>query len=134
MGIKKAKPGSGNRIRSHETSDKRPGLECPAFSLRFIVGEYCITRCSNEQAMQFANKLRMLSQLTWQQISNSDPHKLGCEKIHRNAIRRPIPKHVTEDVTLLSFRCFGMAPMIGYRDGGVFYVLWFDPGMEVYKH
>lgn len=128
------KADSGKHFSPQESSSKVPGLSHPAFSLRYIVDTHCITSCSDQQAAQFANKVRMLTSLSWQEIIQLDRHKLGCEKISRDSMRVPIPRHVTEDVNLLAFRCFGMAPMVGYRDQGVFYVLWFDSGFDVYDH
>ena len=40
-------------------------------------------------------------------------HGLGCEKIQQSSIRVSIPKRVTPDVTLLAFRFYGKAPIIG---------------------
>ena len=116
------------------TSFKMPGLDYPAFSLRYITSDYCITKCSDKESMQFTNKMRMLTQMSWQQIYNAPRHGLGCETIVRGCIKKPIPTHITDDVTILAFRCFGKAPMLGYKDQGVFYVLWFDPKFELYDH
>jgi hypothetical protein len=105
-----------------------------AFSLRYVVDEQCITRCTDQQAMQFADRMKRLCSMTWQQIQNAHRHKLGTEIIDRSAIKVAIPRHITPDVDLLAFRCFGLAPMIGYRDQEVFFVLWFDPDFKVYDH
>jgi hypothetical protein len=45
-----------------------------------------------------------------------------------------IPAHVTEDVTLLSFRFHGKAPMVGYRVGRIFHIVWLDHDFAVYSH
>ncbi|MEK8017899.1 MAG: hypothetical protein VSS75_013585 [Candidatus Parabeggiatoa sp.] len=42
----------------------------------------------------------------------------------------PIP----EDANFLAFQFYGMAPMIGYRDGSIFYILWLDIHFSVYSH
>jgi hypothetical protein len=72
--------------------------------------------------------------MTWLQIKQAPRHGLGTEKIARNAIRRPIPTKVTEDVDLLALRYNGMTPMVGYRDGRTFYILFLDHTMDVYDH
>jgi hypothetical protein len=127
-------PEKGKKLLAHTSNEKMPGLEYPAFSLRHVVSDYCITNCTPEESAQFVNKVRMITQLPWQQIHSTQRHGLGCEKISRDAIKKPIPAHITADVSMLAFRCFGKAPMIGYKDQGVFYVLWFDPRFELYDH
>jgi hypothetical protein len=59
---------------------------------------------------------------------------MGCEKIARDAIRRPIPPGVTEDVTFLAFRFHGMKPMVGYRVNEMFHIIWFDRDFTLYDH
>lgn len=122
------------RVRVASSSGTPTNHKYAAFSLRYVVGDQCITRCTNEQAMQFAERMKRLCSMTWQQIQNADRHGLGTEIIKQSSLRVAIPGHITPDVNLLAFRCFGMAPMIGYREEEVFFVLWFDPDFEVYKH
>jgi hypothetical protein len=64
----------------------------------------------------------------------ADRHSIGTEKIDRSSIRPAIPPSVTEDVTLLAMRFNGLKPMVGYRDGRVFYVLFLDRDYTVYPH
>ncbi len=78
--------------------------------------------------------LYQLSQLTWSQIKASPRHGLGYEKIDRNAIKSSIPIHIKDDVNFIAFRFCGMAPMVGYRDGAVFYIIWLDRDFTLYPH
>ena len=72
--------------------------------------------------------------LSWAQIRNSPKHGLGTEKISKDAIDEPLPRHLKEDADLLAMRFWTKAPMVGYRDGRIFYVLWLDPNFSLYDH
>ncbi|HLO83890.1 MAG TPA: hypothetical protein VK203_02590 [Nostocaceae cyanobacterium] len=111
-----------------------PEQQPPIFSLRYLDGEYCLTKCEKDDQAVFALKIHRLSKLTWSQIKSQDRHKLGYEKIARDAIKAPIPKFITEDVTFIAFRFSGMKPMVGYRDGAIFYVIWLDRNFTLYDH
>ena len=75
-----------------------------------------------------------MSQLTWNEIRSAHRHGLGGEKIDRTAIKRPIPSHVTEDVTFLAYRFSGMKPMVGYRLKEMFHIIWLDRDFTLYDH
>ena len=106
----------------------------PAFCLNQLQRGYCVWDCSKEQRAAFATRLRELSQLTWVQLKMAPRHGCGFEKIDRVSFRVAIPGHLTDDTVFLSFRCFGMAPMIGYRKGVTFFLLWLDRNFSVYRH
>lgn len=78
--------------------------------------------------------LCLLSQMTWAEINRADRHGRGYERIDRSQIKPAIPAHVTDDVNIIAFRFCGKAPMIGYRDGAVFYILWLNRTFTVYTH
>ncbi|AFZ25613.1 hypothetical protein Cylst_3466 [Cylindrospermum stagnale PCC 7417] len=126
---------SGNKLFT--PSDKEeipPEQQPPIFSLRYLEGEYCLTKCDKDDQAAFALKIHRLSKLTWSQIQSQDRHKLGYEKIARDAIKSPIPKFITEDVNIIAFRFSGMKPMVGYRDRAIFYVIWLDRDFTLYDH
>jgi hypothetical protein len=108
----------------------------PLFSFEFMRSGngYSIDCCDDEHRSALASKLFKLSQMTWLNIRNAPRHGLGTEKIARNAIRATIPPSVTEDVDFLAIRYNGMAPMVGYRDGRTFHILFLDHTMDVYPH
>jgi len=108
--------------------------ETPAFCLKFFVPNFSIDECTREQKASFANTLGKLSKMTWTSAMMASRHKLGCEKIDRTAIRIGIPAHITKDVTLLAFRFWSMAPMIGYRSGRILHIIWIDPKRKAYYH
>lgn len=126
---------TGKKLASPTEKKEIPAeQEPPIFSLRYLEGEYCLTKCDKEDQAAFALKIHRLSKLTWSQIQSQDRHKLGYDKITRKPIKEPIPSFITEDVNIIAFRFSGMKPMVGYRDGSIFYVIWLDRDFTLYDH
>ena len=124
----------GERISARETTDIPPEQQPPLFSLRYMNKHYSISQCTKDEKAALADTLHQLSQLTWSQIKASPRHGLGYEKIDRNVIKSSIPSHIKDDVNLIAFRFCSMAPMVGYRDGAVFYIIWLDRDFTLYPH
>lgn len=117
-----------------EITEVPPEQEPPFFSLRYINKDYSISKCTKDEKSALIDTLYQLSQLTWSQIQASPRHGLGYEKIEQSAIKSSIPSHITADVNLIAFRFCGMAPMVGYRDGAIFYIIWLDRDFTLYSH
>lgn len=132
--IPQIKQSNTGRIRPHDAPCISPQLMRPKFSLEYLRKGFCILDCTTEQKAAFADRLREMSQLTWQQIQNSPRHGQGCEIIDRASIRVPIPENITDDVKIIAFRCIGKAPMVGYRADEVFFVVWIDMNFSLYNH
>lgn len=97
--------------------------------------KYCLTQCTEHERAAFASRVREMSQLTWIQIKSSHRHGQGCEEIPQSKISgSKIPSEIKPDATLLSFRCVGTAPMVGFRDGQTFHILWIDRDYSLYPH
>ena len=124
----------GKRISAREIVDLPPEQESPLFSLRYMNKDYSLSQCTKDEKAAFADTLYKLNQLTWSEINACPRHGLGYEKIARSSIRAPIPSHLKDDVNFIAFRFFGKAPMVGYRDGAVFYVIWLDRDFTLYPH
>jgi len=45
-----------------------------------------------------------------------------------------IPASITDDVTIWAIRFAGMNPMVGYKRGDVFHIVWLDHNFSVYEH
>ncbi len=115
--------------------DAPPPLEQrPAFSLQYVDKKYCLSKCQKKEKAAFADTIHRLSRYTWAELMRSPRHGVGCEKIPQYHLTRPVPPHLTPDVTILAFRFFGKAPMVGYKHGRVFYVIWFDRKYTLYSH
>ena len=124
----------GKRISPRETVDLPPEQQSPLFSLRYMNKDYSLSQCTKDEKAAFADTLYKLNQLTSSEINACPRHGSGYEKIARSSIRSPIPSHLKDDVNFIGFRFCGMAPMVGYRDGAVFYVIWLDRDFTLYPH
>ena len=137
MVFRKPQANKGRRISLSESSESAKSdynREPPSFCLRYVDPSYCITNCSVEDRLAFVKRIRKLSQMTWNDIIQADRHGFGREKIDRGAIRRPIPRHITEDVTFIALRFSGLKPMVGYQRDRTFHIIWFDCGFDLYDH
>ena len=103
-------------------------------SLRHLRNSHCITTCDDVETRSFADKVRILTGMLWTEINGLPRHGLGFEQISRKSMKVPVPGHLTDDVNIIAFRFNAKKPMIGYRDGPVFYVLWFDRVFDCYDH
>lgn len=91
--------------------------------------------CEDEDRLNLAKRMFMLSRLSWQSIRQAPSKGLGAEQIPRHRIKRPIPTAVTEDVAFFySLHYQGKKRFIGYRIGQIFYILWVDHSFAVYDH
>jgi hypothetical protein len=108
--------------------------ERPTFCLRFVDPNHCITCCSHDDKAAFADKIRRMSFLTWNELIQAPRHGMGLETIDRRAIKGTIPAHITEDVTFIAFRFSGKKAMVGYRTEGMFHIVWFDRDYDLYDH
>ncbi len=122
----------GERLSAQEITDIPPDQQPPLFSLRYMSKDYSISQCTKDEKAALVDTFYQLSQLTWSQIKASPRHGLGYEKIDRKSIKSSIPVHIKDDVNLIAFRFCGMAPMVGYRDGSVFYIIWLDRDFTLY--
>lgn len=116
----------GARFSVAATTEELPQQQPPVFSFRYLSKDYSLEQCTKDEKAALADTLFKLSQLTWSQIESAPRHGSGYEKIARGAIKAAIPAHITEDVNLIAFRFCGKAPMIGYRDRAIFYIIWLD--------
>lgn len=126
---------SQGRIKAGASGNISSDDKKPKFSFCYVQSSHCINGCQRDEKAGLTDKMYRISQLTWKQIKSADRHGLGFEKISRDAIKAGIPAHVTEDVDhFLAFRFSGTKPMVGYRLGSTFFVLWLDRGFNLYDH
>ena len=130
----KGRQETGKFFNAHGAEDASPDTLPPIFCLQYLQPEYCLSKCEKEEKSAFADRLYRLSQMTWTQIKCAHRHKLGFENIERTAIRAGIPKHITPDVTLIAFRFYDKAPMVGYRNKRIFHIVWLDRTYSLYDH
>jgi hypothetical protein len=115
-----------------ENADTMP----PIFSFeRMESGSgYSVTCCDADNQAAALRRIFLLSKMKWREIQNAPRHGLGTEKIARSALRAPLPKTLTDDVTFLAIRYNGLRPMVGYRDGRIFHIVFLDHTFDVYDH
>lgn len=131
--IKSPEPLKGKFLRTHE-GRVSTNQDRPLFGLEYIDATYSLKACTQLEKAAFSDTLAKLGQLTWQEIMNANRHGVGCEIIPQEQIHGSIPQHVTPDVRMLAFRFCGKAPMVGYREDRVFYVIWLDRNFTLYNH
>jgi hypothetical protein len=108
----------------------------PVFSFEYMQdgSGYSVNCCEAEDRAQLSARLFQITQLTWMEINQAGRHGMGTEIIPRDKIEAKIPSAVSDDTRLLAFRYNGKRPMVGYRDGRMFYILWLDWNFTLYPH
>ena len=133
-----AKNKKPKRIKPVETKPaKNYDKACFRISMEHALcsGPFSFRELDKEHKAAFADSVYSRSKLTWVTLKKSDRHALGYEKIPLRQIRGQKPRVLTPDVEdVIAFRFHGRAPMVGYRDEDIFYVIWFDPGYKLYPH
>ena len=87
--------------------------------------------CESEEFKSLIKHLRILSKMTWQQVQESDRHKLGSEEIKTEQIKESVP---TSKEKVLSFRYSSKKPFIGERIDQVLNIYYIDPSFDLYDH
>jgi len=134
MAIRKPKAGQGKNISVTSETIESTNDKTPVFCLEHLQPQYCLSKCQKDEKAAFADALFKRSKLSWGQIIQADRHGLGCETIKRDAIQAAIPSHLTEDVRFIALRFKNKAPMVGYKEGRIFHILWIDRSFTLYKH
>lgn len=122
------------KIKTHEVTAEDSNNQTPVFCFEYMVDGFCVRSCQTQEKAQFAESLHRRGKMTWHQLRVSPRHGLGFEIIDRKSIKVGLPRVVTDDVNIIAFRCIGLRPMIGYRHGRIFHILWVDPKGRVYDH
>jgi hypothetical protein len=109
-------------------------IQHPVFCLHYLDSQYCLTKCNQEERASFANTIRMLSQIPWNEIIAKGVH--GYEKIinKKSVNRGNLPSCITEDTPIIGFHFHKKKPMVGFRRECIFHIVWFDPKFTLYKH
>ncbi|MBV1789032.1 hypothetical protein KQ940_13320 [Marinobacterium sp. D7] len=133
-GIKAGNRKQGILVKANEpqSTEKLPLI----FSLERVQrGNYCFSTLDKEHKAAFADSIFKRKELLWSDIKGAGRHGLGTEKISKSAINTSIPPFITEDQDhFLAFRYHGLNPIVGYRIGQIFYVLWFDHDFTLYDY
>jgi len=109
----------------------------PRFSFRLLIKHhnFGFESLTKEQKVALANTLYQLSQCGWSELRRAHRHGKGYEQIERTSLKFKLPDGVPHNSTIIAFRFFGKAPMLGFRsDWGTFYVIAFDTKYLAYSH
>jgi len=124
--------GSARILPPEPTADSNGQM--PHFSLEHLQAPYAVDNCDQQHQAALAMALWKRSRMTWSEIISAPRHGLGTEMIARSSLRVPVPRGITDDVDFIALRFHGNAPMVGFRVGRVFHVVWLDHDFSVYPH
>jgi hypothetical protein len=126
-------PQKGAIIQPRIETEKNWDQYEPIFSLHNIHGNFCISSCSDNEKVQFADWLYKLTRLTWNQIKSQNRHKGGYEQIRKTSLKAPLHAEYQEK-KIIFFHAMNFAPIGGFREGRIFHIIWVDPKFKAYKH
>ncbi|WP_196757837.1 hypothetical protein [Gluconobacter potus] len=132
--ISRQDPENGKLIKAVESGKTSSDSQKPLFCFEHMVSGYDINECERNEKAQILSALYTRSRMSWSELRTAPRHGLGYEKIARTSINPTVPEVITEDVDIIAFRCIGLAPMIGYKDGNIFRIVWIDREFKVYDH
>lgn len=131
--IKRKEPSKGVNIKLNNTGEQK--IDYPVFCFRHLHPNYCLDTCQSEDRERLIERLYQLSKMSWQDIQLTNKHGFGSEKIKRESINPAIPQQISEDVTFfLALRYNGKKPIVGYRNGAIFHLVYIDYNFTVYNH
>ncbi|MBL8004969.1 MAG: hypothetical protein JNL36_07725 [Candidatus Kapabacteria bacterium] len=79
----------------------------------------------------FLDTLVLLSEQIWQVFKTTQRESLGCELIRVSQLKR-IPKDLTPDMKIFSFRFSQRGRFLGVREKNVLFVYFIDPLHQLY--
>ena len=129
--IKRPHDKAAGKIATRENPGVSYQDDPPKFSLRYIQLDYCITRCEQDDQLQFIQSMLKRRDVPWKTLTVLPHEKLGCEIIR--SLNVPMPE-CAKGKSIISFRFSSKKAMVGFRERDVFYILWFDRDFSVYTH
>ncbi|AVF43574.1 hypothetical protein [Acinetobacter nosocomialis] len=133
MGIKKPNVQKSGKIATPPENNIKDE-ECLVFSFRYTQNNHCLSKCEKHEKLDLLDSIFQRREMTWKEIIVADRHKLGSEKIERKSLKVTVPNSVPKDAKIWALRFCDLAPMVGYYENNIFYILWLDRAFKVYKH
>lgn len=128
------KPDKGKNLREPHAGGKPSSLGYPVFCMRHLQKGFDVKSCDKSELADLARKMHYYSQMTWHELMSRSKHKGGMEAIPKDQVRSGIPKCITPDVKLWAIRFSSLKPMVGWKKGDVFHIVWLDRAYSLYKH
>lgn len=134
--IKKATSNRGKRLNHKESSKRVDTTQYPSFSFRFCCDRaYGIDRCSSKLRESLSKRIFRFSRMKWSKIYQNARHSWGSEQIPQREIKPELPDIISPDTSLQVLRFTGgNHSMIGFRENGIFFILYLDHNFSVYNH
>lgn len=130
----RAQKGSENQLLPFQNGDD--DNDNVAISFQHLQDKYNLEnrKLSKENKIQLLKKLAHITKSTWNQLILQGK-KSGFEKLSKSVISN-LPSIVTEDVGNLYVLRFASQEcrVVGFRRGVIYYILYVDPDLDLYKH
>jgi len=117
------------------------GYKKPIFCFQYLHNDHTLSLCACHSDRRYIrglmDRLEDLSRTDWNDIQLRPKEQGGSEKIPLSALRCSLPSYITDDVqSLLSIRFANSSGrIIGFRGSdGLFYVVFIDINLSVYRH
>lgn len=133
MGIRKPKFQNSGNIATPPANEIKDE-ECLVFSFRHTQNNHCLSKCEKHEKLDLLDSIFLRREMKWKEIIVANKHKLGSEKIERTSLNVTVPDCVPKDAKIWALRFCDLAPMVGYYENNIFYILWLDRAFKVYKH
>jgi len=107
-----------------------------AFSFQYLQKDYNLDnkKLQKDQKIQLLKKIVHISKCTWTELVLQNK-KSGFEKVNKTIIPN-LPTIITDDIKNLYILRFSSQEcrVIGFRQGVIYYILYIDPELKLYKH
>jgi len=131
---KRLKPRKSERNKIKKPSSTEIKIDYPIFCFKHLQIDF---KGDHKFYYEFIERLKKLSQLSWDKINTTQKHGFGTEKMPVGNIKPDLPKFITPDVKdLLVFRANGdNRPFLGLRKNNVFHIIFLEERFDdVYNH
>jgi len=111
------------------------GPQYPVLCLRHAHPRFGVEQLNDKQRSELLLKWSKRVQHSWTELQTHGKHGLGYEMIPASMIKPQCPHETLAQDKYLVFRHQGNLPMIGFKAGTVFHVLWIEAEYNaVYEH
>lgn len=134
-GTRPARTGSVPADKDVLASIKAASDEYPVLSTRFLQKGWGFEEMTDETRLSFLQKWHKRSEISWKDLTSHQRHGLGSEYIPSQQIKPQVPRQFQEIEKFRVFRHHANLPFAGWKDRGIFYVLWIESRYnDLYDH
>ena len=109
----------------------------PTFSFKHVDdANYMLHEWEKDEIRQLVARLKMMEHMTWHLIKASGGYGkssggLGFKPLKLQTLHCRVPDYIANQHTLTEFRVSSKMRVMGFREGGVFSIVWFDRTHDV---